>query len=216
MMNVEFFISKVSDYEVEMREKVVSFVKGFGHRIIEEFFNLLTKIDIGKSTLVGCGFSVEEVENRLKMQYDSLAMNAMLKSRKEILRDFYNKSKNKIRSKGLKFQDWDEHVITSEIGQIFSLDMMLALTMQLFLDRIKDKNSRISLSDGADLMHSSYIPHCDIFRADKRTVDLANKLSRKISMADTVILKNPEELPQAIKNIVYKKNISASVINNLD
>jgi hypothetical protein len=84
---------------------------------------------------------------------------------------------------------------------------MLLVNMQFILDRIKNRSTSLKNSDGADLMHAYYVPYCDIFRADKRTTDLLRKIHRITNLNNTTILKNTEELPQAIRKIACERGI---------
>jgi hypothetical protein len=111
----------------------------------------------------------------------------------------YDKDKHKIRKSGLRWQEWDRYIVNSELGSIPSLDTMSIMLMQYFLDKMKDKYAKSSPSDGADIIHAAYAPYCDILRADKRIVEITNKISRFFNLKETMFLKNPEDLPQAIK-----------------
>jgi hypothetical protein len=198
IMDVEFFISKICDYEPEIREKFVFFIKGEGNRLIGRLTRLLNEIDEGKSDLLSSGFSEDDLDAKLKKQYSSITVRAMKEARQRLLSNLYNEYKSKIKSSGLKWQDWDSYVINSNIGNIPSLDTILILLMQYFLDKAKDSQSQPCLSDAADLLHSGYAPYCDIFRTDKWIVELVSKASKFINFEGTVFLKNSEELPQTI------------------
>lgn len=198
IMDVEFFISKICDYEPEIREKFVFFIKVEGSRLIAMLTRLLNEIDEGKNDLLSYGFSEDDLDARLKKQFSSIALRAMKEARRRLLSNLYNEHKSKIRSSGLKWQDWDSYIINSNVGNIPSLDTMIILLMQYFLDKAKDSQSKPFSSDAADLLHSSYAPYCDIFRADKRIVELVSKASKFITLEETIFLKNSEELPQSI------------------
>jgi hypothetical protein len=197
-MDVEFFISKICDYEPEIRERLVLFIKGEGSRLIERLSRFLNEIDEGKHDLLSYGFSEDDLDARLKKQYSSIALRAMREVRGRLLSSLYNEHKSKIKNSGLKWQDWERYIINSNIGKIPSLDTMIILYMQYFLDKVKDNQSKPVVSDAADLLHSGYAPYCDIFRTDKRIVELMNKASKFINLGGAVVLKNSEELPQAI------------------
>jgi hypothetical protein len=122
----------------------------------------------------------------------------MKQARQRLLSNLYNEDRGKIKNSGLKWQDWDSYVTNSNLGNIPSLDTMMILLMQYFLDKAKDSQSKPFSSDAADLLHSCYAPYYDIFRTDKRIVELVSKASKFINLEGTVFLKNLEELPRSI------------------
>jgi hypothetical protein len=207
MMNVELFISKLCEYNSEIRKVFVSFVLKSGDKIFESIEKVFKITGDIKSEWIQYGFSGEEIESIMKKKYDSPAMKTMEMVRRTVLSNLYNNNKRKIRSKGLKWEDWDRHIINSEVGKIPSIDMLLLVNMQFILDRIKNRGTKLKNSDGADLMHAYYVPYCDIFRADKRTTDLLRKVYRITNMNNTTVLKNPEELPQAIRKMACERGI---------
>ena len=207
MMNVELFISKLCEYNSEIRKVFVSFVLKSGDKIFESIEKVFKITGDIKSEWIQYGFSGEEIESIMKKKYDSPAMKTMEMVRRTVLSNLYNNNKRKIRSKGLKWEDWDRHIINSEVGKIPSIDMLLLVNMQFILDRIKNRGTKLKNSDGADLMHAYYVPYCDIFRADKRTMDLLRKVYRITNMNNTTVLKNPEELPQAIRKMACERGI---------
>jgi hypothetical protein len=216
LTNIENFVDKVCDYIPECREQVVNYIKYLGGSFLDTITDLENNIEKLKSDyLINYPLETDQLDEKLKTFYKNNMIDFLKRGRTKYLKNMYQTKKHKIRAAGLKWNDWENYVINSELGQVCSLDLVFVIQLQLYLDKITGGRANISASDGPDIHHFAYSPYCDIFRADKRTVSLYNKVKSKIQVKDTKILSKTEELPDAIIKLAYEKGVRKETIPSM-
>lgn len=62
-------------------------------------------------------------------------------------------------------------------------------------------------SDFGDILHTAYIPHVDIFRADKATADIIKQAKLPF---ETTIVSKLTDLPSEIENLLMLKSVNCT------
>jgi hypothetical protein len=146
------------------------FINNLGCVLRDNSLKLFQEITNVEQEARRLGINENEIESSLRKRYSSLSQKALLDIRERTLIKYHKENDYA----DISYEDWSERVAKSEIGSIPSLDLYLSLMKQFVLERVRNKQLKIALSDGPDLWHASYAPYCDIIRVDKRTYDLIN------------------------------------------
>ena len=215
-MDPYFFVDVMCDLKPECQALVIKFITSLGNDVLNRTIdveNKIEKIKIGFS--INYPSLVDQLEGKLKIIYRNKIPAVVKNKRTEHLKKMYQCEKHKIRAAGLKWQDWENHVVNSDLGQLHSLDLFFVLQAQLYLDKVTGARAKVSTTDGPDIYHLGYSPYCDIFRADKRTTDMYNKIKRYTQIGDTKILSKIEELPDEIMKLAYERGVSKETIPDM-
>lgn len=94
-----------------------------------------------------------------------------------------------------------EKVLTSPLGSVPTVDaLIVAISEYLKRNVSVSKFPRsVSKSDAGDLLHLSYLPYCDVFRADGETAQVAKRVA---AIFGTRVVSRAEDLIAAIDDLL--------------
>jgi hypothetical protein len=196
----EVLVSKVVSQKPELREGMVNAIRGHGAHFSKIMQSSINTISDVKLEAFDRGMTEEQYLKHIKPKLPKLLRESMLGARKKILsRKEENFSNRTI---------WDEKVKNSEFGSIPALDTVLSLMERYLLDRILNEKLKLSLSDGPDMLHAAYAPYSDVFRGDKRTIDLFRKTSRVNNLKNTELVAKIDDIVVAIEKVATRQGVT--------
>jgi hypothetical protein len=101
----------------------------------------------------------------------------------------------------------EKHAMRAPLGNLPSIGLLASLIRQFQLEKTINYNEKVTDSDAIDLLHCCYLPYCDVFHADKRTVELLKKIKGCIDYTDRTV-QNLKIIPQKIRDIATQRGIA--------
>jgi hypothetical protein len=150
----------------------------------------MEEISTQRETLPNCD------DNKADSLITKALIQAIKSARRHVLHKMLFDNIDIINQYGISEEDWNKYIVSSEIGSILSVDVIMLLTKYFVSKRLKDKSYKNTLSDGGDILHASYAKYCDIMRIDKRTYNLFQEIQRDVPVVRTKFVKNLEDLPE--------------------
>ncbi len=184
MMSPSMLIRKFCEYEPSLRVIVSELFRKQGVKFPLAIETLRQKI-----AEKACDLETKDYD-AIKRQFPLFTKQAIEQVRRSQLQD--------LRDAEVDEAQWSERVLSSPIGHLRGLDMMMLVSEAMILKYAKDPNQKASHSDWADLNNVAYMPYVDVIRLDKRLANLVDELKRSHGYDGATCVKRLEDLPPTI------------------
>jgi hypothetical protein len=102
---------------------------------------------------------------------------------------------------------WEARILSSSIGSLPAFDTSIEIAARYFADNgaLRDMPRKVSHSDVGDILHYTYIPYVDVFRADDYIRPIATKTAKRFG---TTLAKSLPEAIKTVKTLAEERGIS--------
>jgi hypothetical protein len=106
--------------------------------------------------------------------------------------------RRRVRGAKLPDQRVEELAYSAEVGALPAVDL-ISRVAKVYATQHAIMPRNPEASDGPDFMHLTYLPYCDIFRADTYIVELLKQCSTLVS---ATVVRNLDDLPTVIERLI--------------
>jgi len=124
----------------------------------------------------------------------------MVRTRDDDLTGLFQANADKLDRFGVDQSRWDSCVRSSAVGALPAFDSLLEAVNARFVDDAKS-NRQMSHSDAGDILHATYIPYVNIFRADRSFRARIDKIADRFNTVLAPDLKGLPELVQKMADV---------------
>jgi hypothetical protein len=172
----------------EIRKHCPQFVVGIGEGLVRMVSDIRTRFA-----------PIPQFERKKVTRYlpDAVARKAAVQA---TVRD-----RRRVRGVKLTNDKVEQVVCNAKIGALPAVDLISRVS-KVYATQHAIMPRKPELSDGPDFMHLTYLPYCDVFRADTYMVELLKQCD---TLVTATVVRSLDELPTVIERLIASAGSSS-------